>query len=102
VLAFGVIAYVIALSSESVYELVQQSSALGSSGILVMMVFALWGGRFGASASAYGALLAGTGTWLYGEHVLGLSAAYIASLGAALLAYVALSPIGTSPSSRTA
>jgi len=102
VLAFGVIAYVIALSSEGVYELVQQSSALGSSGILVMMVFALWGGRFGGSASAYGALLAGTGSWLYGEHVLGLSAAYIASLGAALLAYVALSAMGTSPSSRTA
>lgn len=90
VLVFGVIAYVIALSSESVYELVQQSSALGSSGILVMMLFALWGGRFGGSASAYGALLAGTGTWLYGEHVLGLSAAYIASLGAALLAYLLL------------
>ncbi len=102
VLVFGVIAYAIALSSESVYELVQQSSALGSSGILVMMLFALWGGRFGGSASAYGALLAGTGTWLYGEHVLGLSTAYIASLGAALLAYLALSAIGTSPSSRTA
>jgi Na+/proline symporter len=90
VLGFGVIAYAIALSSDSVYELVQQSSALGSSGILVMMLFALWGGRFGGSASAYGALLAGTGTWLYGEHVLGLSAAYIASLAAALLAYIAL------------
>jgi Na+/proline symporter len=109
VLAFGVVAYVIALSSDSVYELVQQSSALGSSGILVMMVFALWGGRFGGPASAYGALLAGTGTWLYGEHVLGLSAAYIASLGAALLAYVLLArvapkgaPTGTSPSSHTA
>ncbi len=90
VLGFGIVAYVIALSSTSVYELVQQASALGSSGILVMMLFALWGGRFGGPASAYGALLAGTGTWLYGEHVLGLSAAYIASLGAALLAYVAL------------
>jgi len=93
VLVFGVIAYAIALSSQSVYELVQQSSALGSSGILVMMLFALWGGRFGGAASAYGALLAGTGTWLYGEHVLGLSAAYIASLGAALLAYVLLATV---------
>ncbi|MGQ0587795.1 MAG: sodium:solute symporter family protein [Gammaproteobacteria bacterium] len=89
VLLFGMIAYAIALSSTSVYELVQQSSALGSSGILVMMVFALWGGRFGGPASAYAALLAGTGVWLYGEHVLGLSASYIVSLGAALLAYVA-------------
>jgi len=93
VLAFGVIAYGIALSSESVYELVQQSSALGSSGILVMILFALWGGRVGGAASGYASLLAGTGTWLYCEHVLGLSASYIISLGAALLAYVALTPM---------
>jgi len=92
VLVFGVIAYVIALASEGVYELVQQSSALGSSGILVMMVFALWGGRFGGSPSAYGALLAGTGVWLYCEHVLELPGAYIVSLAAAFVAYAALAP----------
>jgi Na+/proline symporter len=90
VLLFGVIAYAIALSSSSVYALVQQSSALGSSGILVMMVFALGGGRFGGAASAYGSLLAGTGVWLYCEHVLGLSGAYLVSLAAALATYVAL------------
>ncbi len=89
VLVFGVVAYAIALASDSVYELVQQSSALGSSGILVMMMFALWGGRFGGRASAYAALIAGTGVWLYGEHVLELSAAYLVSLAAALAAYVA-------------
>jgi len=93
VLIFGVVAYAIALSSESVYELVQQSSALGSSGILVMMLFALWGGRFGGRASAYAALLAGTGVWLVGEHVLELDASYIVSLGAALVAYVVLASI---------
>ncbi|HUR41465.1 MAG TPA: sodium:solute symporter family protein [Verrucomicrobiae bacterium] len=93
VLGFGVVAYVIALTSEGVYELVQQASALGSSGILVMMLFALWGGRFGGAASAYGALIAGTGVWLLGEHVLGWSGAYIVSLAAALLAYVLASPI---------
>ena len=102
VLVFGVVAYAIALSSDSVYELVQQSSALGSSGILVMMLFALWGGRFGGSASAYGALIAGTGVWLYGEHVLELGAAYLVSLGAALAAYLLMALIRTSPSTRTA
>lgn len=84
---FGVLAYVIALTSEGVYELVQQASALGSSGILVMMLFALWGGRFGGPASAYATLLTGTGVWLYGEHVLELPGAYLVSLAAALLAY---------------
>lgn len=99
VLVFGVVAYAIALSSDSVYELVQQSSALGSSGILVMMLFALWGGRFGGSASAYGALIAGTGVWLYGEHVLELGGAYLVSLAAALAAYVVaatIAPMGRS------
>jgi Na+/proline symporter len=91
VLFFGVLAYVIALTSESVYGLVQQAAALGSSGILVMMVFALWGGRFGGPASAYAALLAGTGTWLYCEHQLELPGAYLVSLAAAVLAYVAFS-----------
>lgn len=95
ILVFGVIAYAIALSSESVYELVQQSSALGSSGILVMMLFALWGGRFGGAPSAYAALLAGTGVWLVGEHVLGLSASYLVSLASALVAYVLFSRLGT-------
>jgi Na+/proline symporter len=93
VLVFGVIAYGIALSSESVYELVQQASALGSSGILVMILFALWGGRIGGAASGYGSLLAGTGTWLFCEHVLGLPASYIISLGAALLGYIVLAPL---------
>ena len=88
VLCLGVVAYAIALSSESVYELVQQSSALGSSGILVMMVFALWGGRFGGPPAAYAALITGTGVWLVAEHVYQLPAAYIVSLVAALAAYV--------------
>lgn len=100
VLLLGVLAYAIALSSESVYGLVQQSSALGSSGILVMMVFAIWGGRFGGPASAYAALLAGTGVWLYCEHVLELPGAYIVSLAVAFAAYAALGLLAPPP--RTA
>jgi Na+/proline symporter len=88
VLVFGIVAYAIALSSQSVYSLVQAASALGSSGVLVMMLFALWGGRFGGAVSAYGALLAGTATYLLGEHVLRIDAAYLVSLAAALAAYL--------------
>jgi Na+/proline symporter len=102
ILCLGVIAYAIALSSESVYGLVQQSSALGSSGILVMMLFALWGGRFGGAPAAYAALLTGTGVWLVCEHVYELSASYIISLAAALVAYLLGALVSTSPSSRTA
>jgi Na+/proline symporter len=100
VLVFGIVAWAIALSSEGVYELVQQAAALGSSGVLVMMVFALWGGRLGGPASAYAALLTGVGTYLLGEHVLELSASYIASLAAALVAYLALAPLRRTPVRR--
>lgn len=93
VLVFGIIAYGIALASESVYELVQEASALGSSGVLVMMVFAIWGGRFGGAASAYAALLTGVGVYVVGEHVFQIDAAYIASLVAALLAYTFMASI---------
>ena len=97
VLVFGVVAYVIALASDSVYELVQEASALGSSGVLVMMLFALWGGKFGGAPSAYAALLTGTGVYLLGEHVLEIDAAYITSLGAAFVAYLLLSSVHSLP-----
>lgn len=99
VLAFGVLAYGIALSSESVYELVQQAAALGSSGVLVMMLFALWGGKLGGAPSAYAALLAGTGVYLLGEHAFEWSASYLVSLVAALAAYLILAPVRSTDTS---
>lgn len=102
ILVLGIVAYAIALQSESVYGLVQQSSALGSSGILVMMLFALWGRGFGGAPSAYAALIAGTGVWLVCEHVFEMPASYIDSLAAALAAYILLAVVSTSPSSHTA
>lgn len=90
VTGFGVVAYGIALASDSVYELVQEASSFGSAGVLVMLVFGLWGRGLGGTASAYGALVVGTGLYLLGEHVLGWESAYVASVGAALVAYVAL------------
>lgn len=93
VIGFGVIAYVSALSSESVYALVQEASGLGSSGLLVMMLFALWGARAGSAASAYAALIAGTSVFLAGTHLWGWSYPYLASMAAALLAYLACMPL---------
>jgi len=96
VIAFGVIAYFIALSSESMYALVQESSGLGSAGILIMMLFALWGGRIGGAPSAYAALIAGTGVFVLADSVLGLEGSYLFALGAALAAYVACVPLASS------
>ena len=93
VVVFGVVAYVVALSSDSVYELVQEAGGLGSSGILVLMLFALWGARFGGSLSAYGALIAGTGVYIVAKHLWGFEQPYLLSLGAALTIYLLLIPI---------
>jgi Na+/proline symporter len=93
VILFGVIAYVIALSSTSVYELVQEASSLGSAGVLVLILFSLWGEAFGSRASAYAALLAGLGVYIAGAHVLALDYPYLTSVAAALLAYLACVPI---------
>jgi Na+/proline symporter len=100
VIAFGLIAYFIALSSESMYALVQQSSGLGSAGILIMMLFALWGGRVGGPASAYAALIAGTGVFVLVDSVLGLDGAYLYALGAALAGYLVCAPLASSMMSR--
>lgn len=96
VVLFGLASYFIALSSESVYNLVQESSALGSSGILVAMIFALWGRGLGGAISAYGALLASLACYVIGSYFYSFHYPYLTSLAAALLAYIVLIPAGRS------
>jgi Na+/proline symporter len=108
VVIFGVTAYGLALASEGVYDLVVEASSLGSAGILVAMLFALWGPRIGAAPAAYAAMIAGLGTYIAAAHVGAADYPYLTSLAAALAAYLLLSPFGrrhdlsTSPSSRKA
>lgn len=92
VVVFGLLSYFMALSSESVYNLVQESSALGSSGILVVMVFALWSPHLGSAASAYAALLASLACYVIGSYFYAFEYPYLTSLAAALSAYVLLIP----------
>jgi solute:Na+ symporter, SSS family len=101
VVVFGAAAYGLALSAGSVLELVEQASAFGSAGVFVAGCFALFT-RFGGAPSAYACLAAGALTWLAGG-ALGLVAPYLASLAAALGAYLALGlavPAGLSGSPR--
>lgn len=93
VVTFGVIAYGIALGSDSMYELVEEASGLGSSGVFVMMVAALWLPRVGGRASAVAALALSVLVFVLGEHAFGWSYPYLASLGAAALGYLLLAPL---------
>jgi Na+/proline symporter len=89
---FGVTAYVLAVKAEGVYALVEQASAFGSTGILVITLFGLFS-RLGGAPSA--ALSLGVGLGVY---VLGLVRAwpypFLASLLAALVGYLAGVPFG--------
>jgi Na+/proline symporter len=85
----GAIAYVLARHAEGVYELVEDASAFGSSGIFIAAVIGLFT-RFGRIRAAYGALIAGCGTWMAGNYFLHLAQPYLTSVAAALSAYVVL------------
>ncbi len=102
VVCFGVVAYVLALASDSVYDLVIEASSLGSAGILVIVLFALWGPRIGGAASAHAALFAGLVTYIAAAHIGAADYPYLLSLAAAFTAYFALSPFGRRPLSVTA
>ena len=88
VVGFGIAAYGLSFTSDSMYALVEQASGIGSAGVLVLMAFALWLPRVGGAASAAAALIAALMTYLLGSHVFGWTTPYLASLAAALTAYL--------------
>jgi len=86
VVVFGLVAWGLALGAGSILELVQNASAFGSAGIFALVVLGLFT-RLGGAASAYAALVAGLGVWLWGRFIAQWSCAYLAALGAAFGAY---------------
>lgn len=90
VVAFGVIAYGLAMASDGVYELVEEASSLGSAGLLVMVVFSLALPKIGGAASAYAAMSAGLAVYVGAAHLFETEYPYLLSLLAALFAYLVL------------
>jgi Na+/proline symporter len=95
VVAFGAVAYLLALAAESVLALVEQASALGSAGVFVVGCFAL-ATRFGGSRAAHAALAAGAAVYAGGS-LAELEAPYLASLAASAAAYVGVGLSGRRP-----
>ena len=88
-LAAGLVAYALAFSRDSVYRLVEESSAFGGAGMFVAMTFGLltpFGGRWAGLA----AMLTGIGTQLVGTYLLGWRTPFTTSLIVSTTAYVAV------------
>ncbi|MGR9053179.1 MAG: sodium:solute symporter family protein [Gammaproteobacteria bacterium] len=89
VMLCGIAAFVMALHAGRVYTLVEQSSAISSAGLFVVMVFGLFT-RFGGVLSAAVTMVAGAATWIVGHYALALATPYLISLAVALTSYVAV------------
>lgn len=87
VAVLGIVAYMLAIYSEGISDLVELASAFATAGIFVALIFGLftpWGG----AASAYAAIAAGGLVWALGKYALELPAPYVSGVVAALAAYV--------------
>ncbi len=87
VIIFGLIAYCLALRAEGVYALVEDASAFGGAGLFVVVLFGLYT-RIGHAVSAASALLTGMVVWILGHYMVELTAPYLTSLAASLIAYL--------------
>ena len=86
VASFGVIAYGLALSSDSVYELVEAASAFGSAGILVCTLSGMFS-NFGGEKTAIATLLTGVGVYAVQAHLVRSSHPFLSSIASALAVY---------------
>lgn len=82
VVGFGVVAYLLALTTDGVLALVEQASAFGSAGVVVTVCFALFT-RLGSARTAAVTLLAGLVVYVGGV-AAGIATPFLASLGASL------------------
>ena len=84
----GIAAFVLAITGESVYALVEEASGFGSSGILVCLLAALFVKRGGVYA-AWGSLTAGVVSWVLFAYIHEIDTPYLVSIASALVGYVA-------------
>lgn len=85
VLSFGLIAYALALTTSGVLTLVEQASALGSSGIVITVLFGLFT-KLGSPRTAGATLVVGLLSYVGGV-VAGIDAPFLGSLACSLLTW---------------
>ncbi|CAN1721303.1 Sodium:solute symporter [Hyphomicrobium sp. 1Nfss2.1] len=80
-------AFLLALTSDRIKELVEIASAFGSAGVFISAAFGLFT-RFGGPISATASILLGTAVWAVGRFGLEWEAPYIVALAGSGAAYV--------------
>ena len=89
VIALSVVAFLLALTSERIKDLVEIASAFGSAGVFVTAVFAIFT-RIGGPASAMASIVVGAAVWAAGRFTLDWPAPYMVALACSTMAYVAV------------
>jgi len=89
VFVMGIVAYVLALYAEGVYNLVKDASSFGSAGIFVVFIFGMFTG-IGGTRSALVSLVVGAVVWVIGHYLIGCELSYLLALASSLVAYLAL------------
>ena len=89
VVAFGAMAYLFAIREGTIHDKVEEASAFGSAGILIVGVFALFS-AFGGKWAAGAALIMGSATWLVAKFWFELPYPYLLAVFASLLIYVGI------------
>lgn len=86
VLAFGIVAWLLARGAESVFSLIELSSSVGTAGIMVVVTFALFS-KFGRARAAHATLIASVGAYAIGA-IANLEAPFLLSLIVSFAIYV--------------
>ncbi|MGB8330324.1 MAG: hypothetical protein WCE62_09360 [Polyangiales bacterium] len=92
VIASGIVSCVIALSADSIYDLVLEADSLGTAGIAVITIAALFT-RSGGPLSASATLMVALASSASAKYVFHYEAPFLLSLGLSLLVFLVLAPI---------
>ncbi len=95
-LLMGVIAYVLAMYAEGVYDLVTDASSFGSAGIFIVFVFGMFT-KYGGTRTAVASLIAGAAVWIVSHYVFYFEPSYLLALGSALVFYMFGAMVEQSP-----
>lgn len=90
VLVLGILAYYLAIYGTTTYEMVEMASGLGSAGIFVISIFALFSKR-GGPLAAGAALIVGLGVSVWGNYITPFDGSYVISIVGAFVVYMLVS-----------